>query len=166
MFDEAFEWMIKNEGGYVLHTVAGDRGGQTYAGISRVHHSNWQGWRELDAGQIPNENMVRVFYRTNYWDRLNCYQIDNKCVAITLFDTAVNIGTKTAAKLAQIIVNTAPDGVIGPITIEAINNEDADLFLARYTIAKIARYADIVNNDPTQKKFLLGWINRALKNRS
>ncbi len=34
-FLQAYERMIVNEGGYVLHTVQNDRGGQTYAGIAR-----------------------------------------------------------------------------------------------------------------------------------
>lgn len=34
-FNPAFEAMIKDEGGYVLHNVEGDRGGMTYAGIAR-----------------------------------------------------------------------------------------------------------------------------------
>ena len=34
-FCPAFEKMIRNEGGYVNHTVAGDRSRQTYAGIVR-----------------------------------------------------------------------------------------------------------------------------------
>ena len=37
-FLPAFESMILHEGGYVLHDVPGDRGGQTYTGISR---KNW-----------------------------------------------------------------------------------------------------------------------------
>ena len=43
-FRPAFEKMIHNEGGYVNHTVAGDRGGQTYAGIARKFHPDWQDW--------------------------------------------------------------------------------------------------------------------------
>ena len=34
-FLPAFEQMIRDEGGYTLHTIPGDRGGQTYAGIAR-----------------------------------------------------------------------------------------------------------------------------------
>ena len=34
-FEPAFELMIKDEGGYVLHDVEGDTGGMTYAGIAR-----------------------------------------------------------------------------------------------------------------------------------
>lgn len=43
-FLQAYESMIRNEGGYTLHTVAGDRGGMTYAGIARNFHPNWPGW--------------------------------------------------------------------------------------------------------------------------
>lgn len=42
-FTEAFEEMIRNEGGYVLHNVAGDSGGDTYAGVARRYHPNWAG---------------------------------------------------------------------------------------------------------------------------
>ena len=31
-FEPAFEQMIRDEGGYVLHEVPGDTGGMTYAG--------------------------------------------------------------------------------------------------------------------------------------
>jgi hypothetical protein len=38
-----------------------------------------------------------------------------------------------------------------------------ELFVASYALAKIARYRDIVMRDRSQIKFLLGWLNRALK---
>ena len=37
-FDPAFDKMIRNEGGFKLTNIAGDRGGQTYAGIARNVH--------------------------------------------------------------------------------------------------------------------------------
>jgi hypothetical protein len=33
----------------------------------------------------------------------------------------------------------------------------------KFAIAKVARYASICNNDRSQNKFLLGWINRTLE---
>ena len=42
-FLPAYEAMIRNEGGYVLHDVPGDRGGQTYAGIARNMNLRWPG---------------------------------------------------------------------------------------------------------------------------
>ena len=46
-FLPAFERMIVNEGGYVLHTVKDDRGGATYAGLAATAHiaNEWRIWR-------------------------------------------------------------------------------------------------------------------------
>nr|VFJ68710.1 MAG: Glycosyl hydrolase 108 [Candidatus Kentron sp. DK] len=41
-FGQAFEKTMRNEGGFQLHTVRGDPGGMTYAGISRRHHPDWE----------------------------------------------------------------------------------------------------------------------------
>ena len=38
-FDPAFDKMIRNEGGFKLTNIEGDRGGQTYAGIERLQSS-------------------------------------------------------------------------------------------------------------------------------
>ena len=161
-FLPAFERMIVNEGGYRLHTVAGDRGGMTYAGISRRAHPGWTGWADLDAGAIPESERVRAFYRANYWDRLRLDEVQSQRVARSIFDFGVNAGPGTAAKLAQIVVGVTPDGAIGPKTLAALNMADPDRFALAYALAKIARYRDIVTRDRTQAKFLLGWINRTL----
>ena len=53
--------------------------------------------------------------------------------------------------------------MIGARSLASINAIDPDLFLARFALAKLARYRDICAKDKTQTKFLLGWINRLLK---
>ena len=159
----AFERMIVNEGGYVLHTVAGDRGGMTYAGIARNFHPSWQGWKVIDQGETPPAELVRQFYRSNFWSPLRLDDVEHQEVASNLFDFGVNAGLSTAAKLAQLVVGVTPDGKVGPKTLAMLNMADPELFLARYALAKMARYAQIVTRDRTQGKFLLGWLNRTLK---
>ena len=39
---------------------------------------------------------------------------------------------------------------------------EADRFAARFFVAKVRRYAEIVRRDRVQAKFLAGWINRSL----
>jgi len=162
-FLPAFERVILNEGGYKLTTVPGDRGGQTYAGITRKSFPDWRGWASLDAGRTPDAQIVRDLYRGAFWDPLQADQITSQRVATCLFDFAVNAGAKTAAKLAQLVVGTTPDGAIGPVTLEAINATAPEVFVSQYTLAKLARYRDIVMRDRTQAKFLLGWLDRALR---
>lgn len=161
-FLPAFEAMIKNEGGYVLHTVAGDRGGQTYAGIARNRWPQWAGWAVVDAGGQPQPDLVRGFYRANFWTAMRLEEVKDQRVARMLFDFGVNAGISTAVKLAQIVVGTTPDGRMGPKTISALNAIDPSVFVPTYSLAKIARYRDIVTRDRTQIKFIVGWLSRVL----
>lgn len=166
-FQPAYERMIVNEGGYVLHQVQGDRGGLTYAGIARNMNPQWPGWAHVDRGDTPPSQLVRDFYLAGYWQPLRGDEINEQRVAETLFDFAVNTSSPgrpaVAVKLAQVVVGTTPDGVVGPKTLQALNFMDPELFLARYALAKLARYRDICARDKTQRQFLFGWLNRTLK---
>jgi lysozyme family protein len=164
-FEQAFEKMIRDEGGFVLHTVPGDTGGMTYAGIARNKNPQWPGWTLLDH----NENsplltgMVRNFYKVEFWDRIRGDEIANQTVAENIFNFGVNTGISVAVKLAQLIVGATPDGAIGPKTIEKLNAVESESFKKAYALAKITRYVDICNKNRAQSKFLLGWLNRTLK---
>lgn len=165
-YEPAFDKMIQNEGGYKLHDVSGDRGGQTYAGIARNFHPQWPGWRYIDNNQredLALTQLVKQFYREKFWEQIKGDQIVTQGVAESLFDFAVNAGFRTAIKLAQVVLGTTPDGAIGPETLGLLNSITEEDFRLRYALAKIARYAEIVTRDRNQSKFLLGWINRTLK---
>ena len=75
----------------------------------------------------------------------------------------MNAGVRTAVKLAQLVVNSTPDGILGPKTLEKINAADEELFVVKYALAKVTRYAEIVKRNRSQSKFLLGWLNRTLR---
>jgi len=160
-FSPSFEAVLLNEGGYKLTTVQNDKGGQTYAGITRRSNPNWLGWAAIDAGGRPEAQLVRDLYRGKYWDAVRGDELPQK-VAASLFDFAVNAGAKTAVKLAQLVVGVTPDGEIGPVTLKALNSVSPEVFVSQFAVAKIARYRDICMKDRSQSKFLLGWINRAL----
>lgn len=160
-FESAYERVIRDEGGYVLHTVPGDRGGQTYAGIARNMHPQWAGWAALDAGSTPSAQLVRDFYKTNFWDDIQGDALAHQAIAADIFNFYVNTG-RPAKVLAQLVVNVTPDGAFGPRTVQALNAASPEIFVLSYALAKIARYRDIVTRDRSQLKFLLGWINRTL----
>ena len=163
-FLSVYERMILDEGGYRLTEILGDRGGQTYAGIARNRHPGWAGWTHVDRGETPPTALVREFYRTQFWNPIKGDQLASQIVANDLFNFAVNAGLGTAVKLAQLTVGVAADGVVGPVTLAALNKVDPYDFNKSYALAKIARYRDIVTRDRSQSKFLLGWINRTLSN--
>ena len=162
-FDLAFERMINNEGGCVLTHVSGDRGGQTYAGIARNVWPEWWGWHAIDEGREPGKDEVMAFYRRHFWTPIRGDEIASQHVATTLFDFAVNAGVRQAVKLAQRVLCVTHDGVMGPVTLGALNRMEPELFAAQYTVARVRHYADIVSRNSGQRKFLLGWVLRALR---
>lgn len=160
-FNDAFAATMRREGGYVLHTVPGDTGGQTYAGIARNKNPQWRGWAAVDRGETPQTFMVRDFYLADYWTPVGGSQLRYD-IAASVYDFAVNAGVSVAVKLAQITARVAPDGEMGPVTAAALNLMSANSFQLGYFAAKVQRYHDIVRRNPSQLKFLLGWIARSL----
>lgn len=165
IFKPAYEKMIRNEGGYVNHKVTGDRGGQTYAGIARTFHGDWPGWDLIDRNEMDDPRLTELvfgFYKQKFWGRIKGDDIESQRIAETVFDFSVNAGHRTAIKLVQLVVDTTPDGLVGLKTLARLNAADEELFMSKYVIAKVARYAEIVQRDRSQIKFLLGWLNRTL----
>ena len=171
-FTQAFQLMIAHEGGY--GNDPDDPGGETYKGVARKIFSKWDGWTKVDilkrqSGFPANldkdpelQQNVSDFYRVTFWDKINGDQITNQNVANSIFDFGVNAGSGTSGSLAQMVVGAKSDGVIGPDSISAINSFDPDYFLASFTVAKIARYVNIVKKRPTSRKYFYGWVIRAL----
>ncbi len=174
-FGPIFEKMIKMEGGFVLHEVEGDRGGMTYAGIARNFWESWPGWEKIDDKEFDAEltMMVRQFYYEHYWVPIQGDLI--KCSAVTyhIFAFGVNTGRGVAARMAQQLIGALQDGVLGPKSIELLNElledeKSSEIFVLRYSLLKIFRYKNICSADKRRSKdvlksnmkFLRGWINR------
>jgi lysozyme family protein len=162
-FEIAYSRTLKAEGGYKLTNSTNDNGGQTYAGVSRKFHPNWAGWQSIDRGETPSTDLVRDFYNEQFWLPIKGNAIFDQGIANNIYDFAVNTGIKPATILAQTVAGVEADGVLGIKSLTAINALDPQGFKLAYSIAKIARYRDIVTKDPSQKKWLLGWINRVLE---
>ena len=155
-------------------------GGETYRGIARNFWPKWGGWAIVDYyKKSPNfpkkwseitkllakdkqlNKLVEEFYKKNFWDDLRGDYIMDQSVANNIYDFAVNSGVSRASRYAQRIVGTIEDGDIGQKTVSAINAYDPDEFVDKFKDAREAFYHRIVANDPSQKKFLDGWIKRA-----
>lgn len=173
LFEPAYKRFIQPfEGGYVNNP--NDRGGETYAGISRVHNPQENDlWTTIDFekrarynGTIPRgtkfpaiQYLVDAFYKS-LWEKHRLSEIKSQGVATMFFDFIVNSGATKAVKILQKLVGTTADGIVGPITLGAVNKSNERDLLTRLTEARKDFYFTIVENDDTQKEFLAGWLNR------
>jgi lysozyme family protein len=169
-FKEAYEkYILPNEGGYGW--LSGDSGGETYAGIARNYNPNWDGWAIIDlekqskngGNPLPNNTKIpsvmdKVFlYYNNLWDKNYMGIINSQNIANTLFDMLVNAGGN-GVKLIQRIINTTPDGVMGPNTVSAINRYPDQVKLYNsYNDARREYYNNLALKYP---QFIKGWLNR------
>ena len=107
-FETAYNKTMGHEGGYV--NDPDDKGGETFRGISRVHYPDWQGWAIIDDfiknGQQPPDLdlLVQSFYKKHYWDKCKGDLLPHT-IAEELFDTAVNMGVRTAGRFLQRSLN-------------------------------------------------------------
>lgn len=172
-FKTAFQKMLIHEGSYV--NDPDDQGGETYKGISRTMHKIWSGWAIIDMYKnksgfpatldkdVELQNQVEIFYRTNFWFPLNAEHISNQTIADSIFDFSVNAGVIISVRLAQSILGVKADGIIGELTIKKLNSFDFGYFLPAFTVAKIAHYISMIKKRPANKKYLYGWVIRALE---
>jgi len=172
-FDKAFERVLKNEGGYV--NDPDDAGGETYKGVARNRNPAWVGWIRVDIlkqgrGFPANcetdkslQAAVKELYRVNYWHKIRGDEIDSQAIAQSIFDFGVNAGPILSSRLAQYVCGSKADGVIGEKTLKKLNAIEEALFLSQFALAKIARYVNICERSPKNKKYFFGWSRRVLE---
>jgi len=172
-FKISFQKTLAHEGEYV--NDPDDSGKETYRGISRANHGDWKGWSVIDQCKIKSnfpfnlakvvdlEKQIELFYLYEFWLPLKGDLIANQDTADSIFDFAVNSGIKTTVLIVQSVIGTKMDGIIGEKTLQKLNSLDFGYFQPAFTVAKITHYISIIKKRPTNKKYLYGWIIRALE---
>lgn len=155
-------FILKWEGGFVNDPL--DRGGATNKGVTIAVWKS-QGYDKDGDGDIDVTDLKLIteadaisIMKKNYWDRWKGDQIKDQAIANTLVDWVWGSGVHGIKKPQELLGVTA-DGVVGPKTIEAVNNAPAD-FLQRLYERRYKFLNDIVKNNPSQKRFIKGWTNR------
>lgn len=121
-YSNALALVLKHEGGLVDHPE--DPGGLSKYGISK------RAYPDIDIAALTEEAAGKIYFQ-DYWVPLNAEELPPP-VALMVFDTAVNMGVRRAARFAQRAAGVVADGNIGPISTKAINNkyeEDPEAFL-------------------------------------
>ncbi len=140
------------EGGLSNHPY--DRGGLTKYGISK------RSFPEVDIESLTKEEAVTIIFSAFYFP-LNLQGIESIRLRWKTLDIGVNTAGWRAAKFLQNAVGVTPDGLIGPITLAAVNSADPDKVLFELIKKQARHYARIMAVDNRQAKNAIGWIRRA-----
>jgi len=152
-FEKAIEKVLMWEGG--LTDDKNDSGGLTKFGISHTAYPN------VDIANLTIDEAKKI-YKRDYWDKIKGDEIQGQAIAEVIFDFGVNAGVETAVKTAQRICRISDDGVVGDKTISALNNVKESVFMPLFIIERIRHYINICKRKPSQRVFLVGWIDRTL----
>ncbi len=134
-----------------------DHGGETHFGIT-IPFAGTYGIPWPPTLQEARDGYRRMLAETHIED------IPDAATLALVADSAVNHGEGRAIKWLQtaMTLTTIPDGIIGPLTLADMGRmRHWDLVYKDILSQRIKFYGAIVHNDPTQAKFIQGWLNRA-----
>lgn len=150
-FKKTMERTSKQEGGYVNNEE--DPGGETKYGISKKAYPN------EDIENLTKERADMLYYR-DYYKHNNVDKLPEH-IRGEVFDNSVNQGPSQAAKNLQRAVSVKDDGIIGPQTIDAVNNANPEETMEKFKQNVLGVYDAIrVNNPDNYNKHKNGWMNR------
>lgn len=165
--------VISREGGYSNHPA--DRGGATRWGITEgVARAHGFGG---DMRVFPRDEAAAI-YRRIYWLRPGFAAIADRAptLAAELFDTGVNMGPAVAGRFLQRALNAlnrnakdypdmAVDGVIGPVTLTALDAfidlrgaAGETVLIKAVEALQGERYLTLAESRPANEAFLYGWL--------
>jgi lysozyme family protein len=138
-----------------------DHGGRTNAGISTPTFLEAKRRGIVKAARVDDltDQEIETIYWSIFWLEPKCYEFPAP-LDLLAFDAFVQHRPAAAARLMQTAVGTVPDGIIGPKTIDAAHKVQAVAAVERYAYARERFYREIAKEDPTQVRFLRGWLNR------
>lgn len=155
-------FILKWEGGWSNHP--NDQGGETMKGVTIATYREYCRQKKRpeptgnDLRSITQEEWEEIF-KTMYWDRWKADQIRSQAVAEILVDWVWASGVH-GVRVPQRLLSVSPDGIVGPVTLAAINGADPRGLFSRIKEERIRFVEDIVKNKPSQSVFLKGWKNR------
>ncbi len=159
-FRDCLALVLAHEGGYVNHPA--DPGGATNFGVTQKVYDAYRDYNRSKHQSVRHilTSEVSDIYNKNYWrlvrgDNLPCG------LDYAVFDFGVNSGVSRAVKFLQRVVHVLDDGVIGLVTLSAVEKayvKDAEALIAQYCANRLVFLRAL----PTFPVFGKGWTRRVI----
>ena len=155
---KTISFIKKWEGGYA--EIPGDKGGATNSGITLSTFQFYYGKTKtkLDLKKMTQSQWQYIFEK-GFWNKIQCDKINDDSVKMIFCDWYWASGNY-AVKHVQKLAGVTDDGVVGPKTLEAINKINGKEMFTKIKNDRVSFVNSIVEKNPSQKKFLKGWLNR------
>jgi lysozyme family protein len=161
-FDICLEEVLRHEGGYADHPS--DPGGATNMGITHktlAEHRKISPWWALSKDEVRKLERAEAaaIYKAGYWDRVNADKLPAG-LDLALFDFGVNSGPGRAVKTLQRELEVVADGIVGPLTLDAVKAWTAKKGVAALIELLCKRRLDFLAGLSTFPIFGKGWKAR------
>lgn len=141
-----------------------DAGGATMVGVTIGTYAQYRRLRGLPS---PSVNQLRAMtygewrdiLKTMYWDRWRADRIVSQGIAEILVDWVWASG-KYGITIPQRVLGVTVDGVVGPKTLAAVNQQNPAQFFARIMAERKAYIDRICTSRPVNNKYKRGWLRR------
>ena len=172
-FRKALTVVLNHEGGFV--DDPDDPGGATNFGVSlrwlrtlgELGDIDRDADIDVDDIHALETHDVAKLYHDQWWAPHGYGAFPDPAVAIKTFDLAINMGARAAHRILQRAIRASSgealidDGIIGPVTRQALAACVTASLLAAMKSEAAGQYRLIAATKPRLTKFLHGWLSRA-----
>lgn len=153
-FEQSLAFVLKSEGGFAV--LPNDPGGMTNLGVTKATYESYVN-RPVDEAEMRSltPNLVAPLYKKMFWDRVKGDALPIG-VDYCVFDFSVNSGVGRASKALQVALDIPADGIIGPVTLHALDSRDPEEIIQQVCQERLA----FMNSLSTWKFFGKGWTKR------
>ena len=160
-FESLFPHILKSEG-VVFENDPVDTAGATKFGLItddlKVYYKDQsKNWEDVKA--LTQDEAYKI-YKKLYWDAFKADEIKNDSLAHFIVDGAINQGKGTITKYIQQVCGINDDGIFGSGSLAAVNAHDPKALFDGIKQKRHDKYHRIVEKNPSQAKFIKGWMNR------
>tara|TARA_R110000823_G_scaffold280626_2_gene398770 strand:+ start:352 stop:888 length:537 start_codon:yes stop_codon:yes gene_type:complete len=161
-WQQAFEQMLASEGLFTDderdkgNKLPDGRKGSTMLGVTQYN------WEQHVGHQVTHDDMrqltaadVEPLYKQKYWDIVRADELPSG-IDYLVFDMGVNAGPSRSIKIMQSALGVTADGVLGPMTMAAVQAADPVELIEKFSAAKEAFYRSL-DDFPVYGN---GWLSR------